>query len=161
MGQGTSTEDAIARFNRLLPRSSDCRLVILIGHLLIEEALVRILQVCSENPQYLDDARLTFHQRLSIARAISPTGTLEDPWSFVSRLNKIRNSLAHNADVADLAARVDDLLRLSFEEDFTQPASERERARFLRTALASCGGHLAGYADAFTAIRSRDGRPPK
>ena len=63
--------DAFRRFLKLLPHGQDLALVILKGHLLIEEQIKLIINERVRKHESLSDARLTFHQLICIAEAFS------------------------------------------------------------------------------------------
>ncbi|MGX9934810.1 hypothetical protein ACVFVO_05455 [Advenella kashmirensis] len=86
------------RFDRLIPRTADELTVILKGHLLIEEQLRAITRSSVSNPEYFDDAKLTFYSALRLARAVA--GHFNDGacWVAAERLNSVRNRIAHNAE---------------------------------------------------------------
>src|SRR5260370_24965515 len=88
-------ETLYERFRRLLPPLVNLELVVLKGHLLIEEQLQTYLRNASRHPKSVDDARLNFMQTAHLVRALG--GLLGDPslWTLVIDMNKLRNRLAH------------------------------------------------------------------
>jgi len=57
--------------------------------------------VCGRSPDELEPARLSFYQVLSLCRAI--VGRSDEPaWAFMTRLNEVRNRMAHHLDPGDL-----------------------------------------------------------
>ena len=64
--------DAFRRFLKLLPHGQDLALVILKGHLLIEEQIKPIISERVKKPEALSDARLTYYQYICIAEAFLP-----------------------------------------------------------------------------------------
>lgn len=121
-------EHIILRNMRLMEPSPDLIVVILRGHLLVEEMLRRILQKHAVDPAALEDARLTFFQVLRMVQAIAAHPGRVDLWKELEQLNRIRNILAHQSEPTDIEKTVD-----AFLEDFTQrPASTpEERALIL------------------------------
>src|SRR2546421_690484 len=142
-------EDRFRRFKRLMPRGSDITLIMLKGHLLIEEELDIFLENISRAPKYLSEARLSFNQRLRLMQAIAlyPDDNLG---RFVEGVGQLRNKLAHRAEVGNLNNAIDALLKILFEENYIEPKDARQRARFLKTALAFTCGVVNGYARGFT-----------
>jgi hypothetical protein len=59
-------ESGIRRFEKLLLDRTDSLLIVLKGHLLIEEQLQKIIEAAVRNPKLIRDARLTFSQRLKL-----------------------------------------------------------------------------------------------
>lgn len=68
----TPPEDFVTRFRRHLPRSNDLILIVLKGHLLMEEVLDGLIFEQLLNPAALDQVRLTLFERLRRARAGGP-----------------------------------------------------------------------------------------
>ena len=154
-GTHSPSEYAEDRFKRLIPRSQDCTVILLKGHLLIEEQLQALVEALVKDSRPLGDARLTFHQWLCMGKALAPGGSGDDLWKFVERLNKTRNKLAHNAEVADFEQKVDALIRLYAGERFTRSSNARDRASHLRSTLAFVCGLLHGMGRAFTELKKK------
>ncbi len=92
--------EAFQRFLEILPHGRDPELVLIKGHLLIEE-LIRVLIDCRlPNPQALREAnaKLDAHQAIQLAQAFFPPGHMVDIWRAVSKLNRLRNSTAHKLE---------------------------------------------------------------
>lgn len=89
--------EAFQRFLSLLPHGKDPELVLLKGHLLIEEQIHALIDRRLQNPQVLKEAnaRLEAHQAIQLAQAFFPPGHMVDIWRAVSKLNTLRNSIAH------------------------------------------------------------------
>ncbi|MCG7967527.1 MAG: hypothetical protein JAY63_13085 [Candidatus Thiodiazotropha taylori] len=86
----------IIRFLKSLPESGDIELALLKCHLLIEEILTEIIVKASKNPQYISTARLSFMQKIHVARALSNLSHSVWVWESLKLLNSARNGLAHN-----------------------------------------------------------------
>ncbi len=85
----------VFRYDEHMPETDDLTLVVLKGHLLIEELLVDLVHLALPHAEYLEPARLSFHQLACVARASLPQAS--DPaWELVLSLNSLRNDLAHN-----------------------------------------------------------------
>jgi hypothetical protein len=86
----------IAKFAEHLQYVDAVALVVLKCHLLIEEALDRIIGKFVFHPEFLEDARLSFAQKIEIARSMS-TGDHRNPmWELVTAFNALRNDLSHS-----------------------------------------------------------------
>ncbi len=101
--------DAARRFFTLLPRDQDLTLVILKGHLLIEEQLRQIIDERVEKPDALRDARLECYQAICIAESFF-SERHDYVWNAFKKLNKIRNELAHQTEPVGLDDRIDDFV---------------------------------------------------
>ena len=100
--------DAFRRFLKLLPHGQDLTLVILKGHLLIEEQVRQIIDERVKRSDALGDARLGTHQAICIAEAFCPEE--EYIWNAVKKLNNIRNELAHQMEPVGLDDRIADFI---------------------------------------------------
>jgi hypothetical protein len=99
---------AFGRFLKLLPHGKDLTLVILKGHLLIEEQVRQIIDERVKKPDALHSADLTCYQAICIAEALCPENAYI--WTPVKKLNRIRNDLAHKVEPAGLGDRIDDFV---------------------------------------------------
>ncbi len=152
MYTASAGEHALTRFKRLIPKSQDCTVILLKGHLLIEEQLRALVEALVEDPRALADARLTFQQWLCLGKAHIPGGAGDNLWKFVARLNQVRNKLAHSVEFADFDRNVDALIKFYAEDGFTHANTARDRASRLRTTLALVCGILNGTGQAFTEL---------
>jgi hypothetical protein len=101
----TYETDIVERFRAHLPETKEIALIVLKGHLLVEELINDLLEEELPNPITLRRGRFTFFQRLLILDALIPWNTLElraDALSLVEKLNTLRNRLAHHLEPADL-----------------------------------------------------------
>ena len=74
-------------------------LILLRAHLLIEVLLREFLASEAENPAALDDAKLSFGQAVSIARShFDEDNNPRLLWDYLYRINRLRNTMAHNLD---------------------------------------------------------------
>jgi hypothetical protein len=149
------------RVKRLLPRSHDPYLILLKGHLLIEEQLFAYISAHCRNTDKLEDARLTFAQKLRLAQAFSGGLTESHVGRSLEKLNAIRNKMAHRAEVPDLDSRLDDYLKAWAEEEFVQPKTARERSRYLRNTLIFQIAMIGGMADSVTYLQKSVSRVRK
>jgi hypothetical protein len=100
-----SDADALRRFLSLFPRDADLTLVVLKGHLLIEEQIRRIIAERLKNQDALKNAKLETEQAIHIAHAL--IGEDNFPfWKTALKLNTLRNLLAHNLEPSGIEDRV-------------------------------------------------------
>lgn len=153
--EGTSdltTNRLFARISRLLPRGHDPTLVLLKGHLLIEEQLIAYIATYCRKPKLLEDVRLTFAQKLRLARSLS--GDLTDQFCPLDKLNAIRNRMAHHAEISDLNSRLDDYLKTWAGDGFVPPKTMQERTRLLRSSLISQIAMIAGMSEGTRLVKA-------
>jgi hypothetical protein len=137
------SNDFEGRFRRHFPRrSNDFTLVVLKGHLLLEESVNRLLAALLRKPEAIEGANLRFHQKLCLIRALAPGGAksleAEGPSSVVrildavEKLNTMRNRLAHHLDHPQIEALVRDFVSLSEEPEDPDEPDEREAVPLIR-----------------------------
>ena len=75
-------------------------LIVLKGHLLIEEQLRIIIEERTKRPEALklDEKEWTFSQKLRLVEALCGEEVSDEVWGCVRLLNKIRNNLAHKLE---------------------------------------------------------------
>lgn len=103
------------RFQEHIQISDDLTLMILKGHLLIEEQIWLLLCNRLTSVEALEKAELTTHQKLCLAEALvddfSRSG--QDTnwlWPALKKLNKLRNDIAHNLTPSGIADRIRDFI---------------------------------------------------
>lgn len=70
--------------------------VVLKGHLLIEEALERIIGKFVFHPEHMENVNLRFAQKLDVARSMSLDEQDNEMWDLAKVINSLRNELAHS-----------------------------------------------------------------
>ena len=132
----------IRRIYQHLEKTDDQVLLVLYGHLLVEEGLRDILQrKLALEPEDLRAARLSFNQVMALGRAILGRGN-ESVWDFVSRLNEARNKIVHRLDPGDLDELLVSIitkLRADYADHLETP-----RDRFRSAVMYACG-YFEGY----------------
>jgi hypothetical protein len=92
-------------------------LIVLKGHLLVEESLDSIISKFVFHPEFLEMANLGFAQKVSIARALNLTEHENEIWEIATKLNSLRNEIAHGLNSPKRAKKtkavIDLYLRLS------------------------------------------------
>ena len=108
--------EAFRNFLATLPHGKDIELVLLKGHLLIEEQVRLLLHRRLRNPAVLQESNssLETHQAIQLARAFFPPDHLPEVWKAVLKLNKLRNDIAHNLwSKSSLADKVEAWVQLA------------------------------------------------
>lgn len=106
------------RFMSHLPLDSTDRvLVVLKGHLLVEEILREYVSAHVKHPKRLNDARFSFHHCLCLARAFSNDDSNEKLWDSIEKLNNLRNKLAHSLEPKDVDTKIKVFVELLSNSD--------------------------------------------
>lgn len=87
-------------FRSLLDRleRDDEALIVLKGHLVIEERITAAVEKFVWHGEYIERARLTFAHKMQLARAISMDHSENTMWDLIDKRNAVRNKLAHSLD---------------------------------------------------------------
>jgi hypothetical protein len=96
-------QQLVSESQRLLSEVSNDQAAVLIlkGHLLIEERLWNIIAASVSHPHHLLGTRLDFSRKVVLARSMSPAEADPHGWELILKLNKVRNSLAHSLSGAE------------------------------------------------------------
>lgn len=82
--------------NHLPTTTSDQSLIVLKGHLLVEQALRSFIGRRVPRPERIEDNQLSFAVLVDFASCLDNGDSLEWVWQASKNLNKLRNLLAHN-----------------------------------------------------------------
>lgn len=74
----------------------DTAQIILKGHLVIEDIFNQALESFVLHGEHIEDARLQFHQKLELCRAISLSDNKNNMWNLIRKINAVRNALSHS-----------------------------------------------------------------
>lgn len=92
------TKNAQERFIQLMSEFDPAVPVLLKGHLLIEEALEGILIMHVFHSKHLNEARLSFHQKMCVVRSLGHRKAHFGEWELIQVINGLRNELAHQLE---------------------------------------------------------------
>jgi hypothetical protein len=147
----------IRRFEDEMGHIDDVTLVVIKGHLLLEELLTEILGQHVIYPKYLQEARLGFHQKAVLARAYCLRKDQAGEWDLIFALNALRNLLAHKLNAADRQTRIDrvkEIYAREAKDAFKElKKSGAKDAQVLTNAIAHCGGYLHSFEQDARAFR--------
>jgi hypothetical protein len=122
------------RYQKLLPDSEDLEIIVLKGHLIIEEMLYTLATKLCKQPKHFDSARLTFKQLCCVVRSLLFIPVLDTGWDAIAVLNQLRNKLAHNLEPQDINNQINELERLcssdeKLPEHYKPPESSAGKAK--------------------------------
>lgn len=114
-------------------QESDLTLNVLKGHLLIEQRIREFIQERLLNPAALNQIRLTSHEAICLAEALTlPNSEPKVLWSVIRKVNTLRNELAHKLT----SQRVEELVQ--------EIESEYSRFETVQSGFVGILGHLYG-----------------
>jgi len=131
-----------------MPDIDDVSLIVLKGHLLLEEMLLELATLALEHPKHL--AKLSFHQLACLVLALMAEKPDDKCWELILQINSLRNRLAHKLQPPDLDQRIKQILALDKEVQpiddmiFDKSREDFEQAEGLRHAIVSCMLFLRG-----------------
>ncbi len=111
----------VFRYDEHMPDTEDLSLIVLKGHLLIEEMLIDIRDKLLPNAEYLDSINIGFYQLLSVVRSAVESKHDHKSWDLIIEFNKLRNKLIHNLEPPKLESLLTQLFNLYSQ---TQPIDE-------------------------------------
>lgn len=85
-------------------------LLILKGHLIIEDLLRQYLDSKLQSPKELNKCRLSFRQLLYLVKSFFKPKTNEWFWEAANDLNKIRNDLSHRLEPNNIESKINDFV---------------------------------------------------
>ena len=111
----------VFRYDKHMPDTGDLSLIVLKGHLLIEEMLIDIRNKLLPHAEYLDSANVRFYQLLSVVRSAIESKHDHKSWDLIIEFNKLRNKLIHNLEPPKLESLLNQLFNVYSQ---TQPFDE-------------------------------------
>jgi hypothetical protein len=140
---------AFQRFQQEMGRVDDLVLVLLKGHLLIEEALTRIIKLHFFHAEHLEGARFTFHHKAALARALCLRKDRFGEWELVAAINALRNEVAHNLESPERAKKLSRVKEIYFREASTATKARGIQKQADSVILQAACGHCAGFLASF------------
>ena len=130
------------RFHKHLPRSNDLTLIVLKGHLLLEEIINNLLKEILPNPNAISD--FNFYFRLRLVRALLEQ-TNNDVLDAAEKLNNLRNKLAHHLEHPKIEKYIREFFRLVETSDIPIDEFEKEAtSKRLKRGISFLCGNLNG-----------------
>src|SRR4051812_19131504 len=110
MSDNPLTEKQMAAIQRMaahLPKENDLTLLVLKGHLLMEERLFELLEASVTRPEFVTEVNLRTGQLISLTKAMHWSDQWAWVWEMASALNQLRNQLAHRLEPKDIERRLE------------------------------------------------------
>ncbi len=102
----------ILRLIKYLPHGNDIDLIILKGHLLVEEQLIQLVKSKVKFPAAIANVNFGFYHLLCFAKALAYQSEFDWAWEALRKLNTIRNDLAHHLEPPTLLQKLEELIQL-------------------------------------------------
>jgi hypothetical protein len=140
---------AMQRFQQEMKQVDEVAHVLLKGHLLIEEGINRILDQYVFHREHLQEARLSFHAKVLLARGFGLRKNNFGEWELIGAINSLRNTLAHSLQAPERAKKLANVKAIYFREVAGFPTLEHVKTlgdpAILSQACSHCGAFLASY----------------
>lgn len=105
---------SIERFTREMSTNDEMVHVLLKGHLLLEEALALIIDQHVFHREDVAEARLSFAQKLNVAKSLCLRKNKLGEWEMVAAINGLRNDLAHRLNSPDREKKLEKVKTVYF-----------------------------------------------
>jgi len=124
-------------------------LVVLKGHLLLEESLNFIIENFVHHSDFINKAKLSFYQKLNVARAMSLTEQNNSMWTLIEKINTLRNDFSHRLESDKREEKINLIISLYKSEmkgsEFEHDWENEDLPTFLAFVISLCLGFLAGF----------------
>jgi len=104
--------ERLSRFIKLMPSEGGEDLIVLKGHLLIEEVMSEIIDyhLDQSNPLNINLDNIMFSQKLNLCWALVGDKLDTKVWIYLKKLNSIRNSMAHSLEPNNMSRKINDFI---------------------------------------------------
>jgi len=99
-----------------MPETDDLTLIVLKGHLLIEEELNKVIETSFKQAEHLKGGRFSFYQTYKIVKAFHFKENRKWLWDGIEKLNTIRNKFAHNLVPRQIENEIEELTQVVISE---------------------------------------------
>jgi hypothetical protein len=119
-------------------------LMVLKGHLVIEEKITAVIEKFLFHPEHIQ--RLRFAQKVALSRSMSLDEDKNSMWDLITKLNTLRNALAHSLK-GEPRTNAMNALRAAYvkERDGQLESWEKDDEGLLLSVLAMCLGFLGNF----------------
>lgn len=137
------------RIEKVFGTLDDTIVIVLKGHLLIEEMLDSIIKSFVFHSEYIDDAHLRFTQKVQIARSLSIDEHENGMWDIATRLNTLRNDFAHALDSDKRQRKISAVVEAYFREADEAEHIELVKSQDEHVILALAAAYFVGFLGSF------------
>jgi hypothetical protein len=145
----TSLDAVRKQWEEQLRAVDEAALIVLKGHLLIEEMLETIISTFVFHPQFIKDARLTFSKKVSLARSMSLREQDNEMWEIALKLNSLRNELAHSLQSQKRTVKTQAVIDVYFQQAADMPHFDELKGHPEPILLAHAVAFFLGFLSTF------------
>ena len=150
------------QYKEHFPATEDLALIILKGHLLIEQQITALISHYCHSPTHVPDIRLSFSQKVSLSRALLTVSLPEYFWKVVDIINRLRNDLAHSLKPPKLQQHLQEAKKVAIEiakmkNSTTSPSKLKTDEIVIVYLISYTHGLLSGI-DSFIAVMEKQKR---
>ena len=109
--------ESFQRFTEFMPYEAENDLLILKGHLLVEELLSELIQhfLSKGNPLNIKlEKNIMFSQKLNLCWALMRNNIDDQLWDNLKKLNLLRNSMSHSLEPKDFNEKIEKFITAVF-----------------------------------------------
>lgn len=145
----TSRSEIESRFVEQIRYVDELAQIVLKGHLVMEEVMTEALGRFLLNDEFVEPARLMFHQKVKLCRAISASEKDNSIWDLIEALNSLRNHLSHSLDPAKKSNKLQ-TIREIYSREFPDDSPEtvegmNSDSALCMLAISGCLGSLSSF----------------
>lgn len=135
--------EAINYFINTMPDFNDITLIIIKGHLLLEQQIRNIFKSNFNNPNAIERTRLNISQIIDITEAsYEYSESKKYLWESIRLLNNIRNDVAHNIESDGLKNKISNLIEKSRNILIIDINKNENLESKLKSCILGLGAHL-------------------
>jgi hypothetical protein len=125
------------KINQHMDKETDTTMIILKGHLLVEETLSEILKYTlkESNPMTIKIHNMMFSQKANLVWALKHDKMKLNVWPSLKRLNTIRYKMAHSLEPSDIDALIEVFVK-GVEKDWNDSYHLKLEMLDLKSAIA-------------------------
>jgi hypothetical protein len=114
-------ENLFNKIKNTIFKKDDLIVIVLKGHLLIEEQLDLIINNFLPNPNAVNSAKFSFFKKTALAQAICWRRPNDEIWSLIYSINSLRNNFAHNLSSENREEKINEVVRLHANMSINDP----------------------------------------
>jgi hypothetical protein len=136
------------RFMAELNNLQEWTVILLKGHLVLEEVLTSIIENHFFNREYVGKARLSFQHKMLLSRGLCLRKDQVGEWDLIGAINALRNVVAHSIDQPKQMAKLALVKQLLYREGNTDSLPNKDEIDESTTVMFACA-HCVGFLHSF------------